>query len=192
MFLLLPKAANTSIKLAIHKAYGLPTHDLHRGGYLEYVGTKEARRFPLRIAIVRDPVARFASFYRDKIAGAGDEDFLKGLRRFGLKPGMLFREAVENVALLPDRACTGAGQHFRSMSWSLIDADGLVPNEIGRFESLRDGWKRIQQIVRAAGGPDLPALTHERKGAGDVAIDKRSRAFLVQRYRDDIRNFNYP
>jgi hypothetical protein len=190
--MLLPKVANTSIKLAILKAYGRKTDKIHAQGVFECVSTKEAKRFRHRIAFVRDPLARLASCWKDKIVVRTDGRFLPGLNKLGFSPGMDFEDFVERVASIPDDRCGGAAHHFRSMSYSLCDGDGIVPNLVGRFETIDEDWGRVQELFRKIGGPELPALTHERRtDSFDRKYSPRARALALQRFAKDVRVFRY-
>lgn len=189
VFMLLPKVANTSIKVALLKALGRDVpRNVHAQGVFECISKREAKRFKHRIAFVRDPLSRLASCYRDKIVLKTDGRFLDGLNRFGLRDRMPFLEFIECVAEIPDEDCVGAGQHFRSMSYDLCDGDEVIPNFVGRFERLAEDWALIRGYV-----PGTPSLTHERRTGGQAAADycPRGRAFALQRYRDDVRLFGY-
>jgi hypothetical protein len=193
VLMLLPKIANTSIKVALAKAYKIDgVENIHDRGLFEYVSKREAQSFPIRIAIVRDPLDRLVSCFRDKFLGATNEDFLAGFRRRGWTPGMTFEAFVEAVAELPDTDCRGVLQHIRSMSADLVSNEKIIPNIIFRFESLREEWQVLQALLEATGGPFLPALSHERRSLSPAPnYDARRRAFARQRYRDDIRFFGY-
>lgn len=193
VFMLLPKVANTSIKIAILKALGRPADNVHMQGVFECVSKEEAKGFPHRIAFVRDPLSRLASCYRDKIVLQTDGQFLVGFRKLGFSPGMSFLKFIERVADIPDEKSTGAAQHFRSMSHDLCEGDRVLPNVLGRDENLAADWAHVQRYVRDVSGLELPVLTHERETAGraEAKYCPRGKAFALQRYRDDVRLFGY-
>lgn len=190
--MLLPKCANTSIKRAILKAQGRTgVQHIHNRDVFEYVSKEEAKTFPVRIAFVRDPVRRAASCYRDKFEELTDGRFLEGFERYGLKPRMGFVAFVEFISGLPDEQCKRAADHFRSQAFSLCDGETIIPNVLGRVEALGDGWGRVQEAMRGR-GLNLPDLEHERRtDSASVEITPRARAFLLQRYADDVRLFGY-
>lgn len=192
VFMLLPKVANTSIKFAIAQALGLAVEKIHSPDLFEYISSAEARAFPHRIAFVRDPLTRLLSCYRDKVIGNPGNGVAKGLESLGIKQHMPFLQFVEAVADLPDQHCHGVGQHFRSQSYSLVDADGVIPNRVGRFESLHADWQRVCDFVQEVAGLQLPPLGHHcRTNPGLVQYCPRGRAFALQRYREDVRIFGY-
>lgn len=191
VFMLLPKVANTSIKRAILTAQGRRADNVHDPALFTYVDQSTAARYPLRIGFVRDPMTRLASCWRDKIMDLSDGKLLPGFVALGLHPGMAFDAFVEFVAGHADAECRNAADHFRSQAWSLCRGDEVVPNLMGRFESLADDWRRVQA---AAGerGLDLPGLPHERRSdSASASWTPRARAFALQRYRDDVRLFGY-
>lgn len=192
VFMLLPKVANTSIKKALLAAQGRTANNVHDSGLFEYVSREEAATFTHRIAFVRDPLRRLASCWRDKFQILSDGRFLPGFRKFGMHQDMAFEEFVELVADIPDADCTGTGDHFRSQAFSLCDGDTVIPDMVGRFETLGDDWERVRILFKDIGGPDLPVLGHEKRSdSGEVQYDARRRALALQRYRHDVRIFGY-
>lgn len=192
VFMLLPKCANTSIKRALLAALDRPdVEDVHRMGVFDYVSKEEARNFPVRVAFVRDPLARLASCYRDKFEELTDGRFLRGFERFGLEPHMGFDAFVDVVARLPDAKCRGAGDHFRSQSWSLCQGDHVIPNLVGRVETLSRDWDRVRSAMIGR-GLNLPPLSHERRtDSSAVAWSPAARALALERYADDRRIWGY-
>lgn len=195
VFMLLPKIANTSIKRAILAGLGKRVDNVHDPKHLDYVSKDRARHFPTRIAVVRDPLTRLRSCHHDKFVAQSDGEFLPGFRRLGLAPEMDFGEFVEAVSCLPDSRCQGAGQHFRSMAYDLVEGSrpgGIIPNHIFRFERLADEWPRLRALVRRAGF-ELPELLPRHKGPATPPEPPAARALALalQRYRDDIRLFGY-
>lgn len=192
VFMLLPKIANTSIKIALLKAQGFPIPGkVHKENKLSYVSTREAKQFTHRVAFVRDPLTRLASCYQDKIVEQSDGHFLPGLKKYGLSPNMSFLSFIEHVANVTDDQASGAGQHFRSQTYSLCEGDKAIPNLIGRFERLDDDWAELSSYLLEKVGLDLPPLTKECSTNGKPSYCKRGRAFALQRYKDDIRLFGY-
>lgn len=192
VFMLLPKVANTSIKRAILTAQGRQADNVHDPALFTYVDKAEAARYPLRIGFVRDPLTRLASCWRDKIMDLSDGALLPGFAAIGLRAGMPFDEFVEFVAGRPDAECTSAAQHFRSQAWSLAADGSVIPNLMGRFETLADDWRRVRRAVAERGGPGLPDLPHERRSdSASAPWTPRARAFALHRYREDVRLFGY-
>lgn len=193
VFMLIPKVANTSIKMALADALGIARDRIHRPEKFEYIGTEEAKAFPHRIAFVRDPLDRLLSCYRDKVIGSPSERVANGLRKFGIHPGMPLLDFVQTVAGIPDEECGGVAQHFRSQAYSLCDQDGnIIPNIVYRFENLAITWPWVRSYVQEASGLQLGPLEHQQwTDPGLVKYCARARAFALQRYRDDVRIFDY-
>ena len=194
--MLLPKVANTSIKMALADVLdiGATPATVHDERLFEYVTKKQVLRFKHRIAFTRDPLTRLASCYRDKIVLQTDGRFLEWFHKAGFQAGMPFLKFIEKVADIPDEKAVGGGQHIRSMSADLADAgDRVIPNWIGHFERLDEHWMDLRTHLLNAVDLELPPLTHTRKTAGkaDAIYCPRGRAFARQRYRHDIRLFGY-
>lgn len=196
VFMLIPKVANTSIKIALADALGLGRDYIHAPDKFDYVDTKEAKTFPYRIGFVRDPLDRLLSCYRDKVIGNPSDRVENGLRRFGITRNMSFLDFIEAIAVIPDEECGGVAQHFRSQVYSLADDDGtVIPTVLGRFEGLADDWQMVRDYVARFSGLQLhlPELGHyQRTDPGPVTYCAKGRAFALQRYRDDVRIFGYP
>lgn len=191
VFMCLPKVANTSIKVALAKAFGKPCdpQTIHQADLFEYVSKAEAKSFAHRIAFVRDPLSRLASGYQDKIVEMTDGRFLDGLREH-FSPGMDFLKFIERLAEISDEDLGGAGQHFRSQSFDLCEGDEMIPNWIGRFENIEHDWAELRGYLLAA-GLELPPLTCERSTTSKPNYCPRGRAFAMQRYKEDVRLFGY-
>lgn len=193
VFMLIPKVANTSVKMALADALGIDRGYIHNPNRFEYVDTEEAKDFPQRIAFVRDPLDRLLSCYRDKVIGSPSARIVNGLRAFGIQPNMPFLDFVETVAAIPDEKCGGVAQHFRSQAYSLCyDDDSLIPNVLVRFEELNKGWAAVQQLVQMLSDLQLPPLERHQVAAAPRPIYcGRARGFALQRYCDDVRLFGY-
>jgi len=137
-------------------------------------------------AFVRNPLSRAWSCYRNKVINPqrrGKKDVLSN-REFYF--GMGFTEFVDVLASLPDDI---VDRHLRSQSWFLCDAHGLLPDYIGKLETLDTDWDFVSNKY------GLPKLIHWNKtGTAAKLSDVCSRASmerLIERYADDIEMFGY-
>ena len=137
-------------------------------------------------AFVRNPLLRAWSCYRNKVINpkrAGKKDILSN-REFYF--GMDFTAFVNVLAGLPDDIID---RHLRSQSWFLCDAQGLLPDYIGKLETFDADWDFVSNKY------GLPKPIHWNKtGSSAKLSDICSRASmerLIERYADDIEIFGY-
>lgn len=186
VYMLIPKAGNSSIKAAIKRDLGLSDapDDIQRGW--NYIGPGEIVRDYTdwkAAAFVRNPYARLVSCWWQKLHRHGASK----LTRYGFRNGMPFDAFVETCVKWRDK---DVDQHVRSQVFGLMHAGRLVPDFIGHCETLDRDWQRFQ----AWAGLDLPDL--ERRNASDHTdyrdyYTPRLRALVEQRYGDDIAAFGY-
>ena len=184
--MLVPKAANSSIKWALLKALGIddPGDRLHAHPALGLLPAPEAlRRYPghMVAAFVRNPYARLVSCYVQKIRTWRCES--QGFARLGFSRDMPFAAFVDRVAARPL-----ANLHF-APQWDLIGR--RAPDLLGRVESLAADWARLQL---ARPGLALPPLTHRnasRHGPYRGYFDDHARGLAGDAYEDDCRILGY-
>lgn len=191
VLMLICKSGNTSIKWAVAEAMGLgPTHrtDL----YFPTPNIENAMSFAdegyLALSVIRHPLARLASCWRDKVADPNR--FHRPFRhKYGgaIIPGMSFGDWVRFVAETPDGI---ADQHFRSMSWDLVFGD-WTPETI-RIERP-DWWADLRGRIRSHCGLDIGAQRHENSTGGDWQGEytMELRRIACDRYREDLERFGY-
>ena len=169
-----PKVANSTLKRQLARAAGL--EDRFDGGYsrdaewrglapdaLLLTGKELRRRFPdmFVFSFVREPLACLASCYRSKITRPGQlsDSFL----REGLAKDTSFPEFVAHAA---GRSDWRSNIHYRAQAHVLCRDGALIPDFVGRFETLREDWKKLTEIM-ADRGVALPKLPHrgDRQGA---------------------------
>lgn len=185
----LAKNANTAIKRAFLQSLGIDAenvHDpaLHDRARWRYASAADIAASDLwSFAIARDPWDRAASCWRDK-CHAG---WRPGWEAARLWRNMPFDAFCEVVAAMPDAACTGFRQHWRSQAWDLTVGGILVPDYIGRFEALADAWKTVRGHARRL----LPDLSRSNGAEGPDPHTLRTRRLIAERYREDIEAFGY-
>lgn len=200
-----PKVANSMLKRQVARAAGIEDQfnevfsrdrDWRTKAPVAYLVTAAElkRRWPeaFVFAFVRDPLSRLGSCYRSKISGA--KRFSDAFRREGLTPDTTFPEFVAHVERRRDWRCN---VHYRPQAAILTHRGEVVPDFIGKFETIREDWKRLSDLLEGRGSPRLPPLpqrNHKRPVVapddffeGDEALAARARA----RYSEDYRLF-YP
>ena len=202
-FLMVPKCACTSIKMAFatrlrpdifsDPSNALSVHGLdapHGGRFVRWE-QRSSIRAELRhsFCVLRDPVARFESFYRDKILGArmaNATGLHSDIARAGFDPRMSLAECVRHLVATPPQLWD---QHIVPQYLFLHRAVGTkrVPMAkfVLKFESLGEEWGRLSSLV-----PDLPALPGSRFNMAGArkqeAMDQDSLAKLHDFYRGDF------
>jgi dermatan 4-sulfotransferase 1 len=198
-FMLIPKVANTSIKMAMLNMMGI--YPKEPRGLNHYMGcrsqhgnvfhveqkSKLATDYAdyLRIAFVRNPFDRILSCYRDKVLATHHRSFT----RFGIAHGDSLRKFINIIKDVPDNH---AEQHFRSQSAELIHNDNLVPDFVGRFETIDSDWHQVQSLALDQCGLILDDLPHVNKSSRfDIEMDNETRADIATRYKCDFESFGY-
>jgi len=204
----IPKAANSSIRyiLAKHQCLtsqrGLrPSNDAF---WLEqdkavaqlltptdFISDPEAVR-SWSFTFVRNPLARLYSCWNNKVIenrGAMSRRFLN----MGVTHGMSFEDFVDCVVASPDDACD---IHVRSQV-AILTLDGhVLPNFVGRVESIAPDWKHVRYEARIRNAPGLGTMQQRnvRKSVqSDIMFElsKTVRDKIMWRYRQDF-EFFYP
>ncbi len=214
VYCIVQKAACSSVKTALLPLFNLEGAGLVRedltttvhslfadSGYLlraeGFLGGLKAGRYDsyFKFAFVRDPWDRLVSCYLDKFAPDDRPAPKIAKMRYkgaNLYKGMSFREFAEGVCEIPDEE---ASPHFRSQYIGLTaGVDGrLLPDFVGRFESLREDFAHVARKIGAP-GLALPHLTPSLGRGGrhhrdfyDEALAQR----VGERFRRDIELFGY-
>lgn len=203
-FLTVPKAANTSVKIAllstIHRRpdetlEGHPLSSLvHRQDLdlLPYERKAGIVRSPVDFAftVVRNPWDRLVSCYKSKV----DTDSFHGpFAHYGMYRGMPFATFVEWVATTEDAR---AEIHFRSQMAILTHRRRLLPSFVLRFEKLDRHWPLVQSYFCDTHTIDIPRLTVSnvsRNPSDDYQsyYDARTKDLVYKRYRSDVDVLGY-
>lgn len=184
----IPKAANTSLKLALMDSLGISGSSPHHAKHFEYTGKDEIANLDdswLTISIVRNPYERLASCWADKVMG---ERKFFGTKHPEIKHHMPFKNFCRVVANIPD--CK-ADQHFRSQVHDLCVEGRLLPHIVLQMENMENGWNWIRSLVHGHCGLDLPPITHAQKTQNKASIDREDKALINIRYRQDFEMLEY-
>lgn len=182
IFFLNGKVANSSIKRAIKTMQGKPLRPIHTGwNLISACGAKKKKGYH-KIAIVRNPWARFVSCYYQKIIGPKPTGILN-LK--GMHKGMPFNDFVEAVKKVPKDTHE---MHLRPQTVSMICNDVFVPDWIIKLENIKTEWKELQKIIPI---PDtIPRNTTEHPPYRECYTEANKR-FVARQYAQDIELLNY-
>jgi len=195
-FMLIPKVANTSIKVAMLNAIGINAKwpglngfmaNAHANRHIFYTADKAqlSNSDDLKIAFVRNPYDRIMSCYRNKVVQTHHRAFEK----YGIWQNISFDQFIRSIERIPDER---ADQHFRSQYYELYHNDDLVPDFVGRFENLGDDWKKVQHLVDDQCGISLPDLPHTNRSRPiPIEMAESVRDMIARRYANDFEAFGY-
>lgn len=187
VWLCTPKAASRSLIAALREAD--PEAVLIRRRTLDEVLARHPQASDYhRFAFVRHPVRRAWSFFADKHALArGDRDNRRWFIEpwHGLHPGMSFAAFCRWLAT-PAGSDAFADRHWLSQFRQLRDAEGRLPDFVGRFETLETDWRTVSERL---GLPQvaLPRLNpRPPETPPEPALDDDTASLLRRRYAEDF------
>lgn len=206
-YIRVPKAANSSIKSALAMRFGIRSsgeRTVAQDGFWDDTEGGLARRMtPERFvgeghaakcwtfSFVRHPAARLRSCWNNKVIE--NDSLSPRFVAMGVRPGMPFEDFVKAVAETPDDR---ADIHVHSQSGILEHRGRLVPDFVGRVETIAADWAHVAARIEARSGMAMGQLgeRNRRMGSGpDVALilPDKLRAMIFDRYRRDFELF-YP
>ena len=153
----------------------------------------ESQKKYYRFTFTRDPFARLASCYRDKIllaSDAGHRAEYYDRYIFDLPGQLSFAEFAERVSRIPDPL---ADPHFRSQ-YALLYRDGeLQVDFVGKIEELDHQWKPI--AARYDLDPRLERVNVTRANADRfdhrILYTEPVLRLVHERYRQDVEVLGY-
>ncbi len=139
-------------------------------------------------SFVRNPFDRLVSAYNNKIL---ELDEVPGpMQAMGLRHGMAFSAFLECTATTSD---ADLDVHLLPQS-NILCLDGqLIPNFIGRLETMESDWQQLQRRLKQEGLPTLGNLPEKNRRRSDDHSDV-SQYFadpglvqlVVERFGDDL------
>lgn len=195
-FMAIPKCANTSLKLAVCKAWGLKAQYPNLNHYIaelvdsrtvirntdKYWITKQEKHFS--VTIIRHPQARIASFMRDKVK----KHHISALR-MNINRDTPLNEAIHRICDTQDESCD---QHVRSLSHELVLDGYIVPNYVARVESIEFDWIFLSEYVKHWCNRDLGKLPKVNVSSGPTLTFTRKQMMMLRdRYKNDFEYFDY-
>jgi hypothetical protein len=191
---MLAKVACSSILRTIGKSYGITATyifaDPRWNGRLQKL--EDSHRGYDTFAFVRNPFDRIVSCYRDKIVrNDHDQYFYYSNYFFDLPANMNFAEFVQRLSAIPDRL---ADRHFKSQASSLYENGKPLANQIGRFENLREDWRKL--ALQYNFDPELAHCNDSKTKAGVLSdfrayYDERLVELVYRRYKHDVELLGY-
>ena len=206
LYVVVPKAANSTIKRALWKMQSVDVDDgsamdaLHAGpGPYDSLGDLSAAELravleggaTFRFTFVRNPFGRLASTYRNKVLRLNGNRATRFLEGLGLRPDATpsFSDFVRRVASLSD---AGADWHWvsqhRSAMVHLIDYDF-----IGRVENFEKDFRSVLDRIGAPQGVHSPEQNlNQTQALGGAGLFTEELAEIAyRRYRTDFEIFGY-
>jgi len=174
VFIHINKTAGCSIESALH----LETGHWTAAEKIAAIGPVEwSRKFSF--AFVRNPWDKVVSQYHYRLR----------VEKLGPSPPE-FREWVRVAFGEEDPDHRDDPRLFMSQYDWLVDNEGnLVVEFVGRFENLREHFRRVCEILRVS--PELPHLNRTRHGHYRDYYDQESRAIIERVFRKDLEEFGY-
>ena len=188
-----PKAANTSVKVALLEAQGRGHLRPHDPSTFRELSPAECLQAIADGAFVftftRHPYDRFKSAWRDLIRN-DRWVYVRGMRRFRnqLNKSMSPECFARFVSGVPDKE---ADNHFRSQTALLHKSGAPLFTLAGRVENAADDWRRVQRKVYDRFGLTLPSLPVHNATDGRAPLNRTVRTLLRERYARDFEIFGY-
>ena len=185
IYVRVPKSANSSIRKSIPSGVESKV-DITRLGKL-YPGY-------LSFSFVRNPWARLVSAYTEKIRveGTQEEKFVGGVYKglLAMDPsfrvGMSFEQFAEITCGFSDQETE---KHFKSQCYFLVRNGVVVPDFVGRLESMQEDWARLMEMGKLT--DSIGHWNKSRHGHYSEFYNERLKNMVADRYRDDIETFGY-
>jgi hypothetical protein len=192
-----PKAANSSIRIALLQAMG---HKVDRTTRIHEVTRPmlvPASRFLARsrddwffFTTVRDPTSRAISAWKNKLAEP--DEIFGPLRRMGVTSRLDFEQFLEVCAKWPAWALN---DHFMPQNLLLSRPLQAPDLKVFHFESLSDDWHMIADALEVRGAAVRPVLgranASRRDCSRDAPVSQAARRLLGRIYGDDYDTFGY-
>ncbi len=202
-----PKAANSSIKLSLHdllmgerQAVGNVNTDRFwrafdpaLAGMMNAAELARGHPDAFVFTFTRNPFSRVVSCYYDKLV-LRPKALSSFFARNGFTPDMSFAAFLDKAMPFSD---TRIDKHLESQTSILSHKGRIVPEFVGRVETIADDWRRLRRTLRARGGPELGGLRdlHNTRGrrppTPELFTDPGLVRLVRDRYAADFKHF-YP
>ena len=202
-----PKVANSSIKASLcrflqKKATGQRRTtsdafwDKSTNGETEIISKIEAwcnRGSHFCFSFVRNPFDRLVSAYNNKVLEL--DDVTGPMHKMGLHSNMSFNDFLECTVSTSNEKLD---IHLLPQSEILYLNNQLIPNYVGRIESIKNDWIALQSIMRREGLPPLGKLPEKNRRRSSDRSDLKKYfndanvvRIVSEKYSEDIERF-YP
>ena len=190
-----PKAANTSLRSALMAAVG--RDDVVAAGVHKSTRSllQSAQGFFAQdrsdwfvFTVVRDPVARALSAWRNKLIEP--DEIFRPLRRMGVKEKLSFEDFLRVCRDWPEWALN---DHFLPQALYLSKVLDRPELTILHVEALAQDWPRVCAALRAGGANPQETLGRHNaaRQAAPPELTQKARTLLNQIYDKDFERFGY-
>ena len=200
-----PKVANSSIKATLYRLLattpekGVRTTSDTFWKSATHGETSMLSNFEARMrrgthfcfSFVRNPFDRLVSAYNNKIIEL--EEIPGPMKEMGLSKSSSFMEFLECIENTPDDKLD---IHLVPQSTILCHENVIIPNFIGRLETMSEDWSKLQQMMQREGLPQLGELPQKNVRRGDdhndigkYFKDPALAGLATRRYQDDFELF---
>ena len=139
----------------------------------------------LAIAIVRHPLTRLQSCWKEKVR---DNPNMVVLEHLPNQRPTDFETFVEHIVAVPDEQ---ADLHFRSQHCSMMWNEKPQWDMILQLEHIGDTWPLVQARVREHSGWELGEFPHYNETKDTPEYSEHTRALAIERYAMDFHLFGY-
>jgi len=202
VYLSIPKAACTAIKLALAKASGIVLGreqdtefiHLHPQWHLEKGKLTEAQNGYHRFSFVRNPFDRLVSCYRQKIIFTPTPTVKNPFYQkyfFALPPNSSFADFAQRISKIPDAL---ADNHFKSQYALLYSKGELQVDHVGKVEQLAHDWQPLAEhypLDRALGVVNVSKNKPGSHSDYRLYYTEPLVQIVYARYRQDVEAFGY-
>lgn len=200
-YLTIPKAANTSIKMALLPTIGRTREDIHLdepiarsihnpdAGLYELTTRKAVQKSEVNFVFtcVRNTWSRLESCYLDKIK----RNFLPSYADYSFSPKTTFCEFVDTICETPDEECE---IHFRPQTRFLYDKGRFLPDLVLRTEALNSHWEVLRCYFKNQHGVDIPKIARfglSTNRPDETLYDQSTVEKIARRYGEEIAMFGF-
>ena len=195
-YISIPKVANTSIKICIAFSLNLLTNSdklkiQQQPNLIHKLNTKKVNLSNFdqefyEFTLLRDPIERFISFYKDKILGNGWTDTIREryMKIYGLNPNQDIDNHIKVICDIPD---DHSEIHFRSQS-QIIKQSKLSKNlkifSYNNFQLFKD---YLAKSIKKKFNKEIYPLGHFQRSKQSTPISLSSVSInrLRSRYKND-------
>lgn len=194
VYIPIPKAANSSITLALYPTLNLPTPtvpEMRVDRNLRYTSVEEALKLAGQdwfiFSVVRDPISRSMSAYMNKVVNR--TPIFPPCSTMGVQPGDSYGAFIQKCRRWPPGILN---DHFQPQSTLLKHALRDKRFRYFKFEKLKNDWKTVCDQIEARCGIRLSGLPQVNVSKGyQFELSEQTLDQTYRFYRRDFRTFAY-
>ncbi|MEL6584206.1 MAG: sulfotransferase family 2 domain-containing protein [Pseudomonadota bacterium] len=195
LYIPIPKAANTSARRALCTSLGIEPLDgdaVHRDPRIPILPLSEALMRAgedwFIFTIVRDPLTRAQSAYRNKVVEEGAQ--MNALRTVKVRPSDSFEQFITAMARWPRKMLN---DHFMPQSMLLSRALADPRLRVFHVETLGDDWPVVQNEIVQRGGerPTDLGIANATLKPAEKGAETEGLAWVLKLYGEDYKAFGY-